>query len=93
MSILLDIPDDIDGDNNSHERIAARLAGRGGTADRMEARDAAFHAGVRQRFRDIAARESGRWLVVDALGTHTDVHRAICAGIAARYKIALEPVL
>ena len=92
LSILLDIPEDILADSPANP-IAKRLAARGGTADRMESKDADFHAGVRQRFRDIAARESGRWIVVDALGTVEEVHRAICAAVSQRYGITIEPVL
>jgi dTMP kinase len=53
-----------------------RLAGRG-EADRIEQEADAFHASVRQGFRELAAAEPERVKQVDAGGDATEVHQAV----------------
>ena len=65
------------------ERVAlARQAQRGARADRYESLDLAFHARVRQGFRDIAAAE--RCVLLPADGAEADVHSAIMQALRTR---------
>lgn len=74
LQVLLDLPDDV---------AAGR---RGGVPDRVEAADAGFHARVTAGFRQLAAGDPARWLVVDAAGTVDEVaerlHRAVAGRLA-----------
>ena len=54
---------------------------RGGDADRYEKLDAAFHARVREGFRQIAAAEPERCVLVDASGEIEAVHAAIMEAV------------
>jgi dTMP kinase len=63
---------------------AARLAGRGGKADRYQAMDAAFHARVADGFRTIASAEPERCALIDADASEGVVHAAIMAGLAQK---------
>lgn len=56
---------------------AARVAGRGGAADRYERMEPGFHARVAAGFAAIAAREPGRCRLIDAAPPAGRVHRAI----------------
>lgn len=58
--------------------LGGRMAGRGG-ADRIEREAAAFHALVRQGFRELAAAEPGRVKTVAAGGSVAEVHAAVVA--------------
>lgn len=61
-----------------------RVRQRGGGSDRYERLDAAFHARVRQGFRDIAAADPKRCVMLDASGDIQAVHTAIMAAISKR---------
>ena len=63
---------------------AASRRGTGGTVDRFEAENLAFHRGLRDTFRDIAAKDSKRCVLVDASGSTTAVAARIWAPIANR---------
>jgi len=69
LTVLLDLPP-ADG--------LARTRGAG-AADRFEREDIAFHERVRAGYLELAAREPGRWLVVDASRSVTEVTQAIWA--------------
>ncbi len=58
----------------------ARLALRGGAADRYEREDAAFHARVDAGFRAIAASAPARCVLVDGSGPADAVAAAVAAG-------------
>lgn len=58
--VLLDVPLD--------EALARAMAGAGGSPDRMEAEDRAFHARVADGYRALAAADPQRWTVVDGTG-------------------------
>ena len=75
LTVVLDVPEAV-----AHERM--RLRGR--ATDRYESLNAAFHARVRQGFREIAAAEAERCVVVDAAGDRQDVHAAVMAAVEAR---------
>jgi dTMP kinase len=63
---------------------AARQAQRGGEADRYERLDAGFHDRVRRGFRDIAAAERARCVLIAADGPREEVHAAIMRALRAR---------
>ncbi|KLE36084.1 dTMP kinase [Aurantiacibacter luteus] len=63
--------------------VAERLAARDSDgADRIGARSAAYHARVAQRFRDLAAMDPERFVLVDASGSPHDVHLRIMRAMA-----------
>ncbi|NYZ12070.1 dTMP kinase [Azospirillum sp. RWY-5-1] len=68
LTVILDLP---------VEEGLARAASRPGAEDRYERMDRAFHERLRAGFLDIAAREPGRCVVVDARGTEDAVQAAV----------------
>jgi dTMP kinase len=70
LTLLLDLAPD------------AALARRGRPADRMESRDAAYHARVRAGFLAEARRRPDRIRVLDAAGPVETVHQAICKEVS-----------
>jgi dTMP kinase len=62
----------------------ARAGARGGTEQRFESFDREFHQKLRQAFLDIARREPGRCVVVDAGQDEASVAAAIWAAMAER---------
>jgi dTMP kinase len=79
LTLILDLPVEI-----GLARAAARAAG-----DRFERLDARFHARLRQGFREIAAAEPGRCLLIDATAEPEAVHRAVLAAVANRLGVRL----
>ena len=73
----------------SHAVAAERQARRGADADRYERLDASFHARVNQGFRDIAAAEPSRCVLVPADGSIEAVHAAIMRQLRARPGLAI----
>ena len=63
----------------------ARLAGRGGRADRFEAEGSAFFERVRRRYLAIAAAEPGRVRVIDAAAGEGEVADSIARAIDAAF--------
>jgi dTMP kinase len=57
LTLVLDIPEDVG---------LARAGARGGAEDRYERMGAAFHQTLRAAFRNIAAREPERCVLIDA---------------------------
>jgi dTMP kinase len=78
VTLALDVPEDV---------AADRMRRRGGDADRYERLDAAFHARVRQGFREIAAAEPGRCVLLDASGDVQAVHTAIMTAVWTRLEV------
>ncbi len=65
------------------EAVAARLAERdGGNSDRIGGRPAPYHARVAQRFRDLAAMDPERFVLIDASGTPEAVHERVLRAMA-----------
>lgn len=63
--------------------VTERLAERDGeNADRIGGRSAEYHARVAKRFRDLAAMDPERFVLVDASGTPQDVHARILHAMA-----------
>jgi dTMP kinase len=73
LTVLLDLP--------AREGLAR--AAPGGLHDRFEQEDLAFHERVRAGYLELAAREPGRWLVVDAALPFEVVTERIWARLAA----------
>jgi dTMP kinase len=66
LVVLLEVPDEV---------IAARMSAR--ELDRFEQEGDAFHARVREGFREMAGGDPDRWVVVSAEGPTADVAAAI----------------
>lgn len=79
-TILLDLPA-VEG----LQRARTRSGESGGDHDRFEARDIAFHEIVRQTFRDIAASNPDRFLMVDASGPADEVGDQVWRLISERF--------
>lgn len=62
----------------------ARAAGRGGSEDRYERMDVAFHERLRQGFLEIARQEPARCVVIDAARSEDEVHAQIIAAVRER---------
>ncbi len=75
LTLVLDVPEDLG---------AQRMRQRGGDADRYEKLDAAFHARVRAGYREIAAAEPDRCVLVDASADVEMVHTAILEAVETR---------
>jgi dTMP kinase len=81
LTVILDLPVEI-----GLARAAARSA-----ADRFERLDRAFHEKLRRGFRQIAADNSTRCVLVDASGDPQTVHRAVLAAVEQRLGVAVAP--
>lgn len=75
LTIVIDVPGEV---------AAARAAGRA-KLDRIESAGAAFHAAVRQQFRDLVDREPGRCRLVNGMQEPGEV--------AAEIRALVEPLL
>ena len=64
----------------SAETATHRLAARGG-ADRIESRDADYHARVAERFRRMAEADPGRYSLIAGDGSPEETHAAILAAL------------
>lgn len=63
--------------------VSARLTARDGDeADRIGGRSSEYHARVAERFRDLAAMDPERLVLIDASGTPDDVHGRIWRAMA-----------
>jgi dTMP kinase len=74
LTLILDLPVELG---------LARAAARGG-ADRFERLDRAFHERLRDGYRQIAAADSARCVVIDASGEPRQVHERVLAAVAER---------
>jgi dTMP kinase len=79
VTLVLDVPEAV---------ALQRMRTRGGDVDRYERLDNAFHARVRTGFRDIAAAEPDRCVLVDASGAIETVHTAIMTAVWTRSGLA-----
>jgi len=75
LAVLVDVPDDV---------VAARLAAAARPADRFESEEDAFHRRVRVGFRELAAAEELRWVVVDGTGSVDEVAERVRAAVRSR---------
>lgn len=69
-------------------RVGLARATKGASGDRLEQESLAFHEAVREKFRDLAAEDSSRYLVLDATATPEE----IAAGVIERVAAAVPPV-
>jgi dTMP kinase len=82
LTLILDLPVEL-----GLARARARA-----DADRFERLDHAFHERLRLGFREIAAAEPARCVVIDAAAEPQSVHRAIIAAVIKRLRVNLNPV-
>ena len=82
LTLILDLPA-TDG--------LARAARRTDAADRFERLDRAFHERLREGFREIAAAEPQRCVLIDAGGDRDTVRRTILAAVNERLGITVAP--
>ena len=75
LAVLVDVPDDV---------VAARLAAAARPADRFESEEDTFHRRVRVGFRELAAAEELRWVVVDGTGSVDEVAERVRAAVRSR---------
>lgn len=85
LTLLLDLPADV-----GFARVAARLAVAGSGPDRFERETRAFHERIRNGFLELAARESGRIVTVDAGQPCEAVSETVRGIVAARFGIGGE---
>jgi dTMP kinase len=81
LTVMLDLPAEI-----GLARARARRAG--GAPDRFEGEDLAFHQRLNAAFREIAAAEPGRCVVIDADRPEQAVAADIWTKVAERFQIA-----
>jgi dTMP kinase len=85
LTLILDVPVDV-----TLKRIAKR---RGDAApDRFEGESAAFHERLRDAFRELAALEPERCVVIDATAPRTQVAKKIWQAVQARLDPAAAPI-
>jgi dTMP kinase len=75
LTVVLDVSETV---------AAERIRQRGSDADRYERLDAAFHARVRDGFRNIARADPKRCVLLDASGDTAAVHTAIMSAVRTR---------
>ncbi len=78
LTLILDLPAEV-----GLERAAARR-GKGVVSDRFEAESSAFHDALRKAYRDIAAAEPQRCVIVDATRSEDEVAQAIWDAVSYR---------
>lgn len=76
LTIILDIP--------AEEGLTRAATRSGRDADRFESEDLNFHRGLRDAFRDLAAREPGRCVLIDASADPDTVAEAVWAAVSTR---------
>jgi dTMP kinase len=81
LTVVLDLPTEIG---------LARAAARS-TADRFERLDRDFHERLREGFRQIAAENHTRCVLVDASADPQTVHHAVVAAVEQRLGVAIAP--
>jgi len=83
LTVILDLPVE-----TGLARAAARSA-----ADRFERLDRDFHEKLRQGFRQIAAENPTRCILIDASGDPQTVHSAVIGAVEQRLGVAVAPHL
>ncbi|MGB3167154.1 MAG: dTMP kinase [Alteraurantiacibacter sp.] len=80
FALMPDVTILLDGDSAAvTERLRAR---DGDDTDRIGGKPADYHARVAQRFRDLAAMDPERFVLIDATGTPGEVHNRIMRALA-----------
>ena len=70
----------------------ARAQERGTGEDRFEKKGQQYQAKVRQAFRDIAASNTERYVLIDASGSMDEVTAKILSAINSKFSLSLSPV-
>ncbi|MFI7484057.1 dTMP kinase [Kocuria sp. M1R5S2] len=70
---------------------ARRLERDGGAGDRLEAEPDGFHDTTRRAFLELAEREPGRYLVLDAARSAAELAGEIAAAVRARLAVEVAP--
>jgi dTMP kinase len=83
LTLILDLPVEIG---------LARAAARGSAADRFEGLDRAFHERLRHGFRQIAAEDEARCVLLDASADQQAVHRRVLDAVQQRLGLRLQAV-
>ena len=81
LTVILDLPAEIG---------LARAAARASVDDQFERLDRAFHERLRQGFRQIAAHDSVRCVLIDGSSGPQTVHRAVLDAVRQRLGMALR---
>jgi dTMP kinase len=81
LTVILDLPAEIG---------LARAAARASVDDRFERLDRAFHERLRQGFRQIAAHDSARCVLIDGSSGPQTVHQAVLDAVKQRLGMALR---
>jgi len=81
LTLVLDLPVEIG---------LARAAGRGAGTDRFEGLGPAFHERLRQGFRQIAALDEARCVLLDASADPRAVHHAVLNAVEVRLGVRLQ---
>jgi dTMP kinase len=80
LTVILDLPAEIG---------LARAAARAGADDRFERLNQAFHERLHQGFRQIAAEDGARCVLIDGSSDPQTVHRSILDAVEGRLRVAL----
>jgi dTMP kinase len=80
LTVILDLPAEIG---------LARAKARAGVDDRFELLNQAFHERLRQGFRQIAAEDGARCVLIDGSNDLQTVHRAILNAVESRLRVVL----
>lgn len=83
LVILLEVPDEVAAD-----RLAAA-----GTPDRLEAAGEEFHRAVAAGYREQAAADPDRWVVLDGSGSVEEVAARVDSAVSARFSGPSAPAL
>lgn len=83
LTLVLDLPVTL-----GLERARSRMTAQSSAEDRYERMGIGFHEDLRAAFHDIAARESGRCVLVDAAGDVDTVASSLWQVVAARFNLA-----
>ena len=80
LTVILDLPAEVG---------LARVAARARVGDRFERLDRAFHERLHEGFRQIAADDSARCVLIDGSSDPQSVHRAVLDAVQRRLGVAL----
>ena len=80
LTVILDLPAEVG---------LARATARASDEDRFERLDRAFHERLGQGFRQIAAHDSARCLLIDGSSDPQTVHRAVLDAVEGRLRVTL----
>jgi dTMP kinase len=80
LTVILDLPAEVG---------LARATARASDDDRFERLDRAFHERLGQGFRQIAAHDSARCLLIDGSSDPQTVHRAVLDAVEGRLRVTL----